>query len=110
MKSYSCHKEFSDRELNVVEMAIFGDVRDENGVIKCRCKSELELVETDLDFSSDEEEVRYDHDYEADVKESKSKKAKEKGMRTVSMDQGKKRRGEEKSRPPIDSYKYPNCE
>lgn len=43
LKSYSCQKRFSSRELDVVEMALYGDVRDEESQIKCRCKSWMEL-------------------------------------------------------------------
>lgn len=111
--------------MNVVEMAIYGDVRDEEGSITCRCKSAIELFELggsdDQEFSCDEEELYYEADADETVfdqsdsrkqmkkkrwiKKKKNKKAKEKRRRAESIDFGT----DEKSRPPIDSYKYTNC-
>ena len=131
-KSYSCKKKFSNQELDVIEMALYGDVHDEDGAILCRCKSGIELEDDDSNFSSDYDEYDEDDDEEdgkyceADGEGSKrnhkgkrnkkhkkrkrknkiKSKAKGKMHRTESTDQTT----DEHSRPPIDSFKYPNCE
>ena len=46
LKSYSCQKKFTQEELNVVEMALYGDIRNDQSEIKCRCKSFMEFEET----------------------------------------------------------------
>lgn len=45
LRAYSCARVFSARELDVVEMAVYGDVRDGAGGIRCRCKSVMEFAE-----------------------------------------------------------------
>jgi hypothetical protein len=45
LRSYSCVKIFTERELDVAEMAVYGDVRDGTGEIRCRCKSFIEFKE-----------------------------------------------------------------
>ena len=41
--SYSCQRKFSQIELDVVEMGLYGDIRDDQSQIKCRCKSFMEF-------------------------------------------------------------------
>lgn len=41
--SYSCQRKFNQTELDIVEMALYGDVRDDQSQIKCRCKSFMEF-------------------------------------------------------------------
>ena len=41
--SYSCQRKFDQLELDVVEMAVYGDIRDDKSQIKCRCKSFMEF-------------------------------------------------------------------
>jgi hypothetical protein len=44
LKAYSCAKNWSNGELDVLEMAIYGDVKDSTGKPRCRCKSNFELL------------------------------------------------------------------
>lgn len=50
LHSYSCQKRFTSDELDVVEMALYGDVRDDQSLIKCRCKSFMEFEEARNSF------------------------------------------------------------
>ena len=43
MKQYSCNVTFNERDLDVIEMALYGDVRRVH--FQCRCKSVLEMTE-----------------------------------------------------------------
>lgn len=43
LKSYSCQRIFDQKELDVLEMGLYGDIRDDQGQIKCRCKSYMEF-------------------------------------------------------------------
>ncbi len=61
--SYSCQKVFSERELDVIEMALHGDVRDSQGQIKCRCKSNLELSSLFLQPSNGQRPPRDSYKY-----------------------------------------------
>lgn len=51
LKGYSCSKQWSDGELDVLEMAIYGNVKDENGSFKCRCKSNFEILQEFADVA-----------------------------------------------------------
>jgi hypothetical protein len=44
LRAYSCHRRFSSSELDAVEMAVYGDIRREDGSVHCRCKSVFEMV------------------------------------------------------------------
>ena len=124
LKSYSCKKKFTERELDVIEMAIYGDVRGQDGLIKCRCKSEFELDPNDPDMSSGDEKMPAEHNYEADVEESKcnhTKKPKTKKQkkstrnrkrnrhRSVTIAESTENTTDQQTRPSIDSIKYPSC-
>jgi hypothetical protein len=43
MKQYSCNVKFTDRDLDVVEMALYGDIKKLN--FSCRCKSIMEMTD-----------------------------------------------------------------
>ena len=112
-------------------MAIYGDVHDEDGDVKCRCKSGIELESVDpSSFSiSSTENVASESEnddginhYEADVEESardtstNKKKRKRKNKNKKKKSKAQRNRAEsvdssnnEQARPPADSYKYKNC-
>jgi hypothetical protein len=43
MKLYSCERKFTEKELDVIEMALYGDVKRMD--FHCRCKSIMEMTE-----------------------------------------------------------------
>lgn len=63
LATYSCDRSFSGPELDVIEMALYGDIRDESGEIKCRCKSVLELKNLFLGRASGQRPPRDSYKY-----------------------------------------------
>lgn len=43
LKGYSCAYQFTERELDIIEMAVYGNVNREGNV--CKCKSVFEINE-----------------------------------------------------------------
>lgn len=116
LKSYSCEKNFNARDLDILEMALYGDVRDGEGKIKCRCKSALEMESDDSESGSDTNDfvaAAEDEDSESDhVKtktKTKKKKNKGKNKRKLKPFKAEKKRVVEQARPPKGSNTVSNC-
>ena len=43
LRNYSCFKRFDEREMDVIEMAVYGSVKSD--ALKCRCWSVGEMVD-----------------------------------------------------------------